>query len=54
MTSGTSTKISLLALNNVIGFKTADGKYGAILIRFINGNSPAKTTSIEIDVKVQK
>jgi hypothetical protein len=54
MTSGTSTKINLLAANNVIGFKTADGKYGAMLIRIVNGSSPEKTTNIEIDVKVQK
>ena len=54
MATGTSTKISLLAANNVIGFKTADNKYGAMLIRIINGNSPEKTTSIEVDIKVQK
>ena len=54
MNSGTSTKINLLAANNVIGFKTADGKYGAMLVRIVNGSSPEKTTSIEIDVKIQK
>jgi hypothetical protein len=57
MASGTSTKVSQISTaagNNVIGFKTAAGKYGAILIRFVNGDSPAKTTSIEVDVKVQK
>jgi hypothetical protein len=54
MTSGTSTKINLLAANNVIGFRTADGKYGAILVRFINGSSPSKETSIELDIKIQK
>lgn len=54
MTSGTSSKINLLASSNVIGFKTAGGKYGAMLIRIVNGNSPEKTTNIEIDVKIQK
>lgn len=54
MTTGTSTKISLLVANNVIGFKTADGKYGAMLIRIVNGSTPDKTTNIEIDVKIQK
>jgi hypothetical protein len=54
MATGTSTKINLLATNNVIGFKTTDGKYGAMLIRILNGNSPAKTTNIVIDVKIQK
>lgn len=54
MTTGTSTKINLLAANNVIGFRTADGKFGAMLVRIVNGNSPDKTTNIEIDVKIQK
>jgi hypothetical protein len=57
MTSGTSTKVTTLSTsagNNVIGFKTADGKYGAILIRFVSADSPAQTTRIEVDVKVQK
>ena len=57
MTSGTSSKVttvSTTAGSNVIGFKTAAGKFGAILIRYGNGDSPNKTTQIEVDVKVQK
>jgi hypothetical protein len=54
MTSGTATKINKIAVGNVIGFKTAAGKYGAILIRYINQNNPNKETQIEVDVKVQK
>lgn len=57
MTSGTSSKVttvSTTAGSNVIGFKTATGKFGAILIRYVNGDSPNKETQIEIDVKVQK
>lgn len=57
MTSGTSTKVTAVSTSagsNVIGFKTASGKYGAILVRFISQNSAAKETAIEIDVKVQK
>jgi len=57
MNSGTSSKVTLLSTaagNNVIGFRTVNGKYGAILIRYVNGDSPARTTNIEIDVKVQK
>jgi len=54
MASGTSTKIDKLVTGNVVGFKTADGKYGAFYVRLVNGNSPAKTTSMEIDVKIQK
>jgi hypothetical protein len=57
MNSGTSSKITLLSTtagSNVIGFKTATGKFGAVLIRFVDGDSPNKTTQIEVDVKVQK
>jgi hypothetical protein len=57
MTSGTSSKVTTVSAsggNNVIGFKTASGKFGAILIRYVNGDSPNSTTQIEVDVKVQK
>ncbi len=57
MASGTSTKISTISAsspNNVIGFKTASGKFGAILVRYVQGDSPNATTQIEVDVKVQK
>jgi hypothetical protein len=57
MTSGTSSKVTLVSTtagSNVIGFKTAAGKFGAILIRYVNGDSPNKETQIEVDVKVQK
>ena len=57
LTSGTLTKVPLVATtggNNVIGFRTASGKLGAILVRFVSGDSPAKGTTIEVDVKVQK
>jgi hypothetical protein len=54
MTSGTSVKVNKLVSGNVIGFRTVTGKYGAILVRYTNQDSPAKETSIEIDVKVQK
>ncbi len=57
MTSGTASKVTTIGTtggNNVIGFRTASGKFGAILIRFVNGDSPNKTTQIEVDVKVQK
>ena len=57
MASGTSNKVTTLSTSggsNVIGFKTVTGKYGAILVRYVNGNSPANGTTIEVDVKVQK
>jgi hypothetical protein len=57
LSSGASTKVSAITTaggNNVIGFRTASGKLGAILVRFISADSPAKGTAIEVDVKVQK
>ncbi len=61
MATGTSTKITGISLtntgstsNSVIGFRTAAGKFGCILVRFINGDSPNATTQMEVDVKVQK
>jgi hypothetical protein len=54
MASGTANKINKLANGNIIGFKTAAGKFGAILVRFITGDSPNATTQMEVDVKVQK
>jgi hypothetical protein len=56
MTSGTSSKVTALTTssgNNVVGFRTVSGKYGAILVRYINQDSEAKETIIEVDVKVQ-
>jgi len=52
--SGTASKITALAQGNVILFKTAAGKYGAISISYINAPSPAATTFMAFDVKIQK
>jgi hypothetical protein len=57
MTSGTASKVTLVSTtagSNVIGFRTTTGKFGAILIRYVNGDSPNKETQIEVDVKVQR
>ncbi len=57
MTSGTAAKVTTISPtsgSNVIGFKTSAGKYGAILIRYVNRDLPANGTFIEVDVKVQK
>ncbi len=57
MTSGTSSKVTTVSTtggSNVIGFRTAGGKFGAILVRYTNRDSPANGTTIEVDVKVQK
>lgn len=57
MTSGAVSKVTDVNTSsgsNVIGFKTAAGKYGAILVRYTNQNTADQLTAIEIDVKVQK
>jgi hypothetical protein len=57
MASGTSASINKITTaggNNTIGFRTVEGKYGAILFRFFSANSPSKETFIDIDVKIQK
>jgi hypothetical protein len=54
LSSGTSSSIPALAANNIILFKTAAGKYGAIQVNYINTDGPAATTYMNIDVKVQK
>lgn len=57
MTSGTSSRIDKITTaggNNTIGFRTVEGKYGAILFRYFSANSPNKETYIDIDVKIQK
>lgn len=52
--SGTTNKISGLAVGtgNLIGFRTAAGKYGVVLVNLISANSPNASTYISIDVKV--
>lgn len=55
MTSGTSGKVTTVSTtggSNVIGFRTATGKLGAVQIRYLKGDSPNKETAIEVDVKV--
>jgi hypothetical protein len=54
MASGTAQKVNKLVSGSVIGFKTVSGKYGAILIRYVNQNSAAKETYADIDVKLEK
>jgi hypothetical protein len=54
MTSGTAAKVNKLVSGSVIGFKTVGGKYGAILVQYVNQNSPAKETYADINVKIEK
>lgn len=57
MTSGTAAKVTTISTtsgSNVIGFKTAAGKFGAVLIRFVTADNASSSTNIEIDVKVEK
>ena len=55
LASGTSSKVAALGSltgNNLIAFRTAAGKYGAILITLISASSPASSSYVNIEVKV--
>lgn len=53
LTSGTTSKITALASGNVILFKTAAGKYGAIAVNYVSADDPSATTYMKFDVKIQ-
>lgn len=53
-TIGTSGVVDNLAVNDVIGFRTAAGKYGLILITAKSADSNAEGTNITFSVKVQQ
>lgn len=54
MGSGTAAKINQLASGNVLLFKTAAGKYGAIQINYINNTAASPSTFVNIDVKIEQ
>jgi hydroxyethylthiazole kinase-like sugar kinase family protein len=54
LTSGTTNKITALAVGNLVFFKTATGKVGCMEIRFGNGSGPEKESFINVDVKIEK
>ena len=58
LASGTSSKVVGLSTtitgNNYVVFRTAAGKYGAIQVNYISADSPAATTFISLDIKVQQ
>ena len=54
MTSGTLPKVNKLVSGSVIGFRTVSGKFGAILITYVNQNSAAKETYADVNVKIEK
>lgn len=43
-----------LATGNVIWFKTADGRYGALTVTFLSSSTSAKTTYMNYEVKITK
>jgi len=53
LASGTAAKITALTAGNVVLFKTAAGKYGAISVNYVSGDSPAATTFMSVDIKIQ-
>ncbi|MEI6950044.1 hypothetical protein V9K67_22855 [Paraflavisolibacter sp. H34] len=55
LASGTSNKITQLAAGNIILFKTAAGKYGAININYVDGATQnGMPRFVNIDVKIEK
>lgn len=54
LASGSSSKVTQLVGNNMVFFKTANGKYGAMLINFVSGSSPAQDSYINVDIKIEK
>jgi hypothetical protein len=48
------TGLSASSPNNMVVFKTAAGKYGVLLINFVNGSDGTSSTYVNVDVKVQK
>jgi hypothetical protein len=53
LSSGTSSKVTQLVAGNMVAFKTASGKQGILLVNFVNGNSPAMDSYINVDVKIE-
>ena len=53
-TSGMTSFVNQLTSGGVYLFKTAGGKFGAFQVNYTNGTSSAKTTWMNIDVKIQK
>ncbi|MBV7530197.1 hypothetical protein [Chitinophaga sp. sic0106] len=54
LASGTSTRITQLASGNLVFFRTASGKNGCLLINYANGTSPAMTSYVNVDVKIER
>ncbi len=54
LASGTSTKVTQLVSGNMVYFRTAAGKNGCMLISFTNGSSPAMSSYVNVDVKIER
>jgi hypothetical protein len=54
LSSGTTNKVTALAVGNLVFFKTTTGKVGCLEVRFGNGNGPEKDSYINVDVKIEK
>ncbi|SHL40490.1 hypothetical protein SAMN05444266_103227 [Chitinophaga jiangningensis] len=54
LASGTSNKITQLASGNLVFFKTASGKTGCLSVNYANGSSPAISSYINVDVKIER
>lgn len=54
LSSGTTSKVTLLASGNLVYFKTAAGKVGCMNVFYVNGSSPAKDSYINVEIKIEK
>ncbi|WP_291911858.1 hypothetical protein [Chitinophaga sp. CB10] len=54
LASGTTSKVTQLAAGNLVFFKTASGKAGCLSVNYVNGNSPAASSFMNVDIKIER
>ncbi|UYQ95549.1 hypothetical protein MKQ68_10595 [Chitinophaga horti] len=54
LASGTSNKVTQLAANSLVFFRTASGKAGCLIINYANGTTPAMSSYVNVDVKIER
>ncbi|WP_295119484.1 hypothetical protein [uncultured Chitinophaga sp.] len=54
LASGTTNKVTQLAANNLVFFKTASGKAGCLIVNYANGSDPSKSSYVNVDVKIER
>ena len=54
LSSGTTNKVTNVAANELIYFRTVTGKVGCMQVAFVNNAGPAKESYINVDVKIER